>query len=46
MIQHEYYREVLASETESRDVEMDAREAQGAPEKCYTDEDMWRVHEK
>lgn len=46
LIQHEFYKEVLQGGLDSRDVEMDAR-AQGAEaEKCYTDEDMWRVHEK
>jgi len=46
LIQHEYYREILASPSAFRNVEMDAMEADGDPEKCYTDEDMWRVHEK
>jgi alkylation response protein AidB-like acyl-CoA dehydrogenase len=44
LIQHEYYREILASSSALRNVEMDAREADGDPEKCFTDEDMWRVH--
>jgi alkylation response protein AidB-like acyl-CoA dehydrogenase len=46
LIQHEYYREILASSSSLRNVEMDAGEADGDPEKCYTDEDMWRVHGK
>ena len=44
LIQHEYYREILASPAAIRNVEMDARGADGDPEKCFTDEDMWRVH--
>jgi alkylation response protein AidB-like acyl-CoA dehydrogenase len=45
LIQHEYYREVLESPKDTRDVERDALRAD-EDEKCYTDEDMWRVHEK
>ncbi len=44
LIQHEYYKEILAAPSALRDVEKDAREADGDPEKCYTDDDMWRVH--
>jgi len=46
LIQHEYYKEILKTSSVLRDVEKDAREADGDPEKCYTDADMWRVHEK
>ena len=46
LIQHEYYKEILDSQKEFREVEMDARSPDGASEKCYTDEDMWRVHGK
>jgi alkylation response protein AidB-like acyl-CoA dehydrogenase len=44
LIQHEYYKEVLSSPGDMRNVEMDAGEKESAAEKCYTDEDMWRVH--
>jgi alkylation response protein AidB-like acyl-CoA dehydrogenase len=45
LIQHEYYQEVLESAPEVRDVEMDATHFEADAEKCFTDEDMWRVHE-
>jgi hypothetical protein len=45
LIQHEYYQEVLQGSQDLRNVEQDAREQDGELEKCYTDEDMWRVHE-
>ncbi len=45
LIQHEYYKEVLAGTAESRNLELDAKSQDGNAEKCYTDEDMWRVHE-
>ena len=45
LIQHEYYKEVLHGSQDLRNVERDAREPDGEAEKCYTDEDMWRVHE-
>ncbi|MBU1740977.1 MAG: acyl-CoA dehydrogenase, partial [Proteobacteria bacterium] len=45
LIQHEYYREVLSGADRSRDVEADATSFGDETEKCYTDEDMWRVHE-
>jgi hypothetical protein len=35
IIQHEYYREVLARGTESRDVEIDAISADAVEEKVY-----------
>ncbi|MFC1883467.1 acyl-CoA dehydrogenase family protein [Thermodesulfobacteriota bacterium] len=46
MIQHEYYNEVLAEKDETRDIELDAQSQDGTEEKCFTDEDMWRVHER
>ena len=46
LIQHEYYREILTSPSTLRNVELDAGGADGNSEKCYTDEDMWRVHGK
>jgi alkylation response protein AidB-like acyl-CoA dehydrogenase len=46
LIQHEYYKEVLEAPSALREVEKDAREADGDPEKCYSDDDMWRVHDQ
>jgi alkylation response protein AidB-like acyl-CoA dehydrogenase len=46
LIQHEYYREVLKSPRDMRNVEMDAGEKESAAEKCFTDQDMWNVHEQ
>lgn len=43
LIQHEYYREVLEGTADTRDVEKDALKLDEA-EKCFTDEDMWRIH--
>ena len=45
LIQHEYYKEVLQGGQDLRNVELDARAQDAETEKCYTDEDMWRVHE-
>jgi len=45
LIQHEYYKEVLQGGQDARNVELDARGQDADAEKCYTDEDMWRVHE-
>jgi len=45
LIQHEYYKEVLAGTEEVRNLELDATSQDGDAEKCYTDEDMWQVHE-
>jgi acyl-CoA dehydrogenase len=45
LIQHEYYKEVLADDGAKRNVELDATSVDGDTEKCFTDEDMWRVHE-
>ncbi len=39
LIQHEYYKEV-------RNLELDTTSKDGNAEKCYTDEDMWKVHEE
>jgi len=44
LIQHEYYNEALKGKRDTRDVEKDALNVDEA-EKCFTDEDMWRVHE-
>jgi hypothetical protein len=46
MIQHEYFREVLSEDADKRDVELDAKRTDGHQEKCFTDADMWRVHEQ
>jgi len=45
LIQHEYYQEVLEGAEEVRNVELDAANYMDEAEKCYTDEDMWKVHE-
>ena len=45
LIQHEYYQEVLKGAAEVRNVEMDATNYKDEAEKCYTDEDMWKVHD-
>lgn len=45
LIQHEYYQEVLQGAAEVRNVEMDATNYKDDDEKCYTDEDMWEVHD-
>jgi acyl-CoA dehydrogenase len=45
LIQHEYYDEVLDGRADQRDVELDAASYDAKAEKCYTDEDMWEVHE-
>ena len=46
LIQHEWYQEVLQGESTSRDVEKDALNSGAAEEKCFTDEDMWMVHQQ
>jgi acyl-CoA dehydrogenase len=46
LIQHEYYKEVSEGIREVRNVELDARGLDADAEKCFTDEDMWRVHER
>ncbi|UCD78643.1 MAG: acyl-CoA/acyl-ACP dehydrogenase [Desulfobacterales bacterium] len=45
LIQHEYYQEVLEGAAQVRNVELDATNYMDEAEKCYTDEDMWKVHE-
>ncbi len=44
LIQHEYYDEVLNQPYDRRRLEQDAMHPDES-ERCYTDEDMWRVHE-
>jgi len=44
LIQHEYYKEVLQGPYDRRKMEMDAMNPDER-ERCYTDEDMWKVHE-
>lgn len=44
LIQHEYYKEVMEQAAGYRDFEADA--IGDETEKCFTDEDMWRVHEE
>jgi len=46
LIQHEYYQEVLKGADEVRNVELDAANYQDVTEKCFTDEDMWTVHQE
>ena len=45
LIQHEYYQEVLESTQKVRNYELDATSCEADVEKCYTDADMWRIHE-
>jgi len=45
LIQHEYYREVLEGAEDVRNYELDATNFDAETEKCFTDEDMWRVHD-
>jgi len=45
LIQHEYYQEVLQGAAEVRNVELDATSYEEDAEKCFTDEDMWKVHD-
>ncbi len=44
LIQHEYYDEVLNQPYDRRKMEMDAMSPEET-ERCFTDEDMWRVHD-
>ncbi|MFP4087394.1 MAG: acyl-CoA dehydrogenase family protein [Desulfobacteraceae bacterium] len=44
LIQHEYYREVLSEAYDRRRMEQDAMNPDDS-ERCFTDEDMWRVHD-
>jgi len=45
LIQHEYYSEVLDPAYDRRKMEMDAMKPDES-ERCYTDEDMWEIHER
>jgi acyl-CoA dehydrogenase len=45
LIQHEYYKEVLEGTKDVRNYEMDAFSHDAIAEKCFTDADMWQVHE-
>ena len=45
LIQHEYYQEVMETTKNMRNYELDAASHDAEAEKCYTDEDMWQVHE-
>ena len=44
LIQHEYYKEVLDLPYDRRKMEKDAMNPDDS-ERCFTDEDMWRVHD-
>lgn len=44
LIQHEYFDEVLNQPYDRREMEKDAMNPD-EKERCFTDEDMWRVHE-
>ncbi|MBI4961960.1 MAG: acyl-CoA/acyl-ACP dehydrogenase [Desulfomonile tiedjei] len=45
LIQHEYYSEILDPAYDRRKMEMDAMKPDES-ERCYTDEDMWEVHDR
>ena len=45
LIQHEYYKEVLEGAQDLCNVELDARGQNAEAEKCFTNEDMWQVHD-
>jgi hypothetical protein len=45
LIQHEYYKEVLEDSGQKRNYELDAASHDAETEKCYTDADIWKVHE-
>ncbi|MBW1819694.1 MAG: acyl-CoA/acyl-ACP dehydrogenase [Deltaproteobacteria bacterium] len=45
LIQHEYYKEVLNEAYDRRKMEQDAM-SPDETERCFTDDDMWRVHEE
>jgi alkylation response protein AidB-like acyl-CoA dehydrogenase len=45
LIQHEYYKEVMEELDKYRDFQADAMGGDES-EKCFTDEDMWSVHEQ
>ena len=44
LIQHEYYDQVLSSAYNRRRMEKDAMKPDES-ERCFDDEDMWRVHD-
>jgi alkylation response protein AidB-like acyl-CoA dehydrogenase len=44
LIQHEYYNQILDSSYDRRKMEQDAMHPDET-ERCFTDEDMWKVHE-
>ena len=44
MIQHEYYDEVLGQPYDRRHMDKDAMHPDES-ERCFTDDDMWTVHE-
>jgi len=44
LIQHEYFNEVLGPDYNKREMEKDAMNPDES-ERCFTDEDMWNVHE-
>jgi alkylation response protein AidB-like acyl-CoA dehydrogenase len=46
LIQHEWFQEVLHGGSGARDVEQDAMNSMAGTEKCFTDEDMWQVHQQ
>jgi hypothetical protein len=45
LIQHEYFDEVLNQPYDRRLPERDAMKPDET-ERCFTDEDMWRIHDK
>lgn len=45
LIQHEYYNQVLDTAYDRRKMERDAMRPDDS-ERCYTDEDMWEVHNR
>ncbi|MFW6217239.1 MAG: acyl-CoA dehydrogenase family protein [Desulfohalobiaceae bacterium] len=46
LIQHEWFQEVLHEGLNARDVEQDALNSNAEQEKCFTDQDMWQVHQQ
>ena len=46
LIQHELFQEVLHGGSGARDVEQDAMNSMAGTEKCFTDKDMWQVHQQ
>jgi hypothetical protein len=43
LIQHEYYDQVLNQRYHRRKLEQDAMHPDES-ERCFTDEDMWKIH--